>query len=316
MADRAAAVVPSAPADKLDELMMAMDVVDTLRHQEGLVEKEFAQEGRDATLKERLRRLYESQGLTVDDRILDEGIRALKEARFTYTPTPPSLSRSLALLWIRRKTAGLALVVVLALAVAGVGWLSWSSGAEQRAAEAARIEMSETLPARIDTALAAVLAEARDSGAKAAAEALAADGRAALGRGDAPAARAAASALDDLRGRLARTFDLVIVSRPGERTGVFRVPDVNSSARNYYIVVEAIGADGKPVTMPVTSEEDGTTETVSKWAIRVPKATYDAVARDKADNGIVEDNILAEKPRGTLDPVYRMDVSSGAILSW
>ena len=31
---------------------------------------------------------------------------------------------------------------------------------------------------------------------------------------------------------------------------------------------------------------------------------------------IVEDNILGEKPRGALQPVYEMDVLPGAITSW
>ncbi len=108
----------------------------------------------------------------------------------------------------------------------------------------------------------------------------------------------------------------MIVSRPGERSGVFRVPDANTGARNYYLVVEALDPAGKPVALPVTSEEDGKTETVTKWAVRVPKTTYDAVARDKGDDGIVQNNILADKPRGMLAPDYRMRVSGGAILSW
>ena len=84
-------IAQGAAAPKLDELMLAMDVVDTLRHQEGLVAKALSEDSRDATLKERLRTLYEGQGLKVSDRILDDGIRALKESRFTYDPAPPPL---------------------------------------------------------------------------------------------------------------------------------------------------------------------------------------------------------------------------------
>ena len=74
MVDASAAAAPAAAPQKLDELMLAMDVVDTLRHQEGLVEKALAEDERDAALKERLRRIYEGQGLAVTDRILDDGI--------------------------------------------------------------------------------------------------------------------------------------------------------------------------------------------------------------------------------------------------
>ena len=50
----------------------------------------------------RLREIYKSQGIEVPDRIIDEGIKALKESRFVYTPPPPSLGRTLAIIWIRR----------------------------------------------------------------------------------------------------------------------------------------------------------------------------------------------------------------------
>ncbi len=92
MADAATAPAPSAPAQKLDDLMLAMDVVDTLRHEDAMVEKELGQDMRDEALKKRLRQIYESQGLTVTDRILDEGIKALKESRFAYTPPEKSFA--------------------------------------------------------------------------------------------------------------------------------------------------------------------------------------------------------------------------------
>ena len=63
--------------------------------------------------------------------------------------------------------------------------------------------------------------------------------------------------LTQLRARLNQTYHLRIVARPGEDTGVFRIPDVNSAARNYYIVVEAVDAGGNALSVPITSEEDG-----------------------------------------------------------
>ena len=66
----------------LDELMLAMDVVDTIRHSELVVERELAQGDRDAALKQRLRQLYQSQGIAVSDAEVEQGIKALKEQRF------------------------------------------------------------------------------------------------------------------------------------------------------------------------------------------------------------------------------------------
>lgn len=309
-------IAQGAAAPKLDELMLAMDVVDTLRHQEGLVAKALSEDSRDATLKERLRTLYEGQGLKVSDRILDDGIRALKESRFTYDPAPPSFARAMALLWVGRATVAKVMAVALvAIAVLG-GVTYWRVVSTERATEAARIEMTVTLPEAVDTAEAALVGEALTSDAKAEAEQRVAAARAAIAGGNAGAAREAVAVLADLRATLAQTYELRIVSRPGERTGVFRVPDVNTRARNYYLIVEAVTPSGDALKMPITSEEDGTVATVDKWGVRVPKATYDKVAADKSDDGIVEDNILGEKPRGSLAPVYEMDVLPGAITSW
>jgi hypothetical protein len=83
-----AAAVPAAKPQTLDELMLAMDVVDTIRHRELLVERELGQGERDEALRTRLREIYTSQGLTVTDRIIDQGIKALRESRFVYPPAP------------------------------------------------------------------------------------------------------------------------------------------------------------------------------------------------------------------------------------
>ena len=60
---------------------MAMDVVDTIRHADRLVERELEGPGRQVRLRERLREIYTSQGIEVADHVLDAGIaRAGREA--------------------------------------------------------------------------------------------------------------------------------------------------------------------------------------------------------------------------------------------
>ncbi|MBN9021903.1 MAG: hypothetical protein J0H08_07390, partial [Rhizobiales bacterium] len=104
--------------------------------------------------------------------------------------------------------------------------------------------------------------------------------------------RQAIAGLDALRAELNLTYQLRIVSRPGEDTGVFRIPDVNETARNYYIIVEPVTDSGEVLSLPVVNQEDGRTYTVSKWGVRVPEATYEAIRDDKSDDGIVQSNIL------------------------
>ena len=98
----------------LDDVMIAMDVVDTIRHREGLVARELNEAGREADLIRRLKEIYRQQGIEVPDHVLAEGVKALKESRFTYTPAPPGWKRTLATMWVRRGRYGAIAGLVLA----------------------------------------------------------------------------------------------------------------------------------------------------------------------------------------------------------
>ncbi len=66
----------------------------------------------------------------------------------------------------------------------------------------------------------------------------------------------------------------------------------------------------------MTNEETGRVETVSKWGVRVGREVFDAVRRDKNDDGIIQRNRMGEKRRGYLDIDYQMPVLGGAITQW
>jgi hypothetical protein len=293
-----------------------MDVVDTLSHQDQRIAEELTQDQRDAALKKRLREIYESQGLDVSDRILDQGIVALKESRFVYRRPAGGSGAFLAHLWIRRRAVGILAAALVIVILGAWGLQAWQGGAARQAAEASRIEVTQTLPSALRRAGEAATAAASEPAAVAAVKDMVAAGEAAIAAGDAAAMRQATTDLEALRGRLNQTYQLRIVARPGEDTGVYRIPDVNEAARNYYIIVEAVDDRGQALAVPVTSEEDGAVRTVSKWGVRVPEATFDAVRTDKSDDGIVQNNILGDKRRGSLTPDYRMAVEGGAITEW
>jgi hypothetical protein len=315
---------PTPPPQKLDELMLAMDVVDTLRHQDNLVARELDETRREAQLIERLRQLYRNQGIEVPDRVLHEGVRALKESRFVYTLPSPGLARTLALAWVHRGRTGKALLGLLVTAV--IGWGAYQVGvvrpAQQRTeqvraqTEREQRELTDLLPRALEQGHQEVLAEAQGDDARQRADHILADGRSALARRDAAGAKKAISDLDELRADLRREYVLRIISRPGEQSGVWRVPARNPSARNYYIVIEPVAPDGRILSLPVTSEETGQTQTVSQWAVRVSEDVFNQVRRDKNDDGIVQRNRLGEKRRGQLDVEYQMPVLNGAITQW
>jgi hypothetical protein len=301
----------------LDELMMAMDVVDTIRHSELVVERELAQGDRDASLRARLREIYRGQGLEVSDAAIDQGIKALRESRFAYTPPAPGLGRSLALFWIRRgvygRWAGSALVVATALW--GINYFGFELP-RQRAVEQARIELSEELPRALKEAAGAARVETRDPAVIAQIDGLERDGQAALARGDVTVARTSVAFLIELRDRLVSTYVVNVVSGQNETSGVWRVPDNNPGARNYYLIVEAVRPDGTRQSVKVLNEETGKSETVTRWGVRVPESFFQSIRDDKVDNGIIEKNPVGTKARGELDPRYVFAKEGGAITSW
>jgi hypothetical protein len=97
---------------------------------------------------------------------------------------------------------------------------------------------------------------------------------------------------------------------------VWRIPDVNAVARNYYVVVEAVDARGEVLTVPVENEETGRTERVKKWGLRVDERTFNAVADDKKDDGILQRDRFGAKRRGALVPEYELPTTGAAITQW
>ncbi len=301
----------------LDELMMAMDVVDTLRHRDTMVERELSADLREDQLIDRLREIYHNQGIEVPDHILAEGVKALDEERFVYSPPDIGFSRSLASLYVRRGIWGKWLVgAVVGVVVVAAGWFFLIEQPRQQAAIELAEELSTALPKRIEASLAAVDGEAKDAAALPRATEIANDGLAASKSGDATRARKAAADLDSLLATLRQTYDVMIVSRPGTPSGATRIPDVNKSTRNYYLVVEAIGRGGKAVPLAITSEEDQTTKTVSQWGLRVSRSVFTRVAKDKKRDGIVDEARVGVKQRGYLQPRWSIAVQDGRIHKW
>jgi hypothetical protein len=414
---------------ELTEVMLAMDVVDTLRHQQSLVERELQTEDREAELIEKLRKIYADQGLEVTDAVISQGVKAMREERFTYQPPPGGLQTMLARLYVNRgrwaKRAAL-LLLVLASVWAGYRYLyvmpaergrsrlvqelknqasnqqesiktlqeqtntstgeldktmpsvpsSFQSTARRLADQARQLLASaarelgaaeklgavtpsdpEILEARaasvqqrlaeqkgmidraqgdLQNAQAAIqsirslettfkdLESIRAEALKAAREPAAANkvaalynnGIAAIQTGDLETARTARQALQYTRDMLAQEYTLQIVSRPGTQSGVWRYPVDSRTARNYYLVVEAVTPSGQRLKLPITSEEDGKVRSVSVWGLRVDPQVYERVRQDKMDDGIVNNKNVGSKKRGYLTPDYTVTTTGGAITEW
>lgn len=302
----------------LDDVMLAMDVVDTLRHREDLVARELSGADREAQLLRRLRDIYHQQGIEVPDQILKEGVAALSESRFVYTPPKPGFGLTLAKFYVSRKAwgpwfAGIALVLALGLGGYFFGYLPYKAAQ----AEAAQVELTKTLPGEMDSLVGTITAESRVPEAVTEADGLRDRGKTAASAGDRSGAVAAISALQTLLDKLRLDYTIQIVNRNGEKSGFWTFPDINAEATNFYLVVEALDTTtGKPLTLAIKNEENGKTEDVSVWGLRVPEETYRAVEADKRDDGIIENDVVGQKHAGYLDPDYAMKVLGGAVTRW
>ena len=301
----------------LDEVMMAMAVVDTLRHREELVRRELDEAGREAELIARLREIYREQGIEVPDRVLEQGVKALKEQRFVYTPPPPSWKRTVLELWAQRGKVGKRIfnALLLLLLLAGLTYFALVRPA-QEARRQALVEATETLPRSIRVTHSDVQQIATEAAARSRADTLLADGERAIRDRDVPEMRRVNAELQWLRDTLSAEYTLRIVSEPGQVTGFWRRPPGLWSQRSYYLVVEPVTPDGRRLSLPVRDEVTGQTETVSQFGVRVPRETYEAVAEDKRQDGIVQRNAFGVKRRGRMEVEYMMPFEGGTLTTW
>jgi len=315
--------------------MLAMDVVDTLRHRRRLVEKELQSEESDEHLLRRLHDIYATQGIEVPDEILRQGVAALKEQRFIYKPPPFGLRTFLARIYVRRKrwiTPLLTNVAVLVVIWYGDYFdiqrkvrslVEWSAIESTEVVEVEPlVETKEVAGAKqavldnLTALLQSIEALAPKETVLARARGIFEQGTSAIGTGNLVKAHEAADDLTELRDLLALTFEMRIVSRPNQPSGVWRVPDANPEARNYYLIVEAVDGSGNRLPVELTSEEDGQTREVIMWGVRVNEETFERIKADKLDDGILQTNTLAIKRVGRLEADYLIPVVGGVITEW
>lgn len=293
----------------LDEVMLAMDVVDTLRHRERILERELSADERDRELVARLCDIYAGQGIEVVDSIIEQGVRDLRADRFVYRPPRPSLKRWLSRIYVGRDKWKFPVVFAAIIALA----LFSSYQVLVRGPQVAAIE---ALPRQIEQTYAAIVELTELSDIETRAESIRNGGRFALANDDFDAARTALGDLDEIHSSLSLEFELRVLSRPGELSGVWRVPQSNPGAQNFYLIVEAIDPEGDRVPMTVVNEETGVTHRVTRWGQRVEESMFQAIAADKQDDGIIQNAVIGEKHQGVLETDLGPGVLEGTITDW
>jgi len=301
----------------LDEVMLAMDVVDTLRHRQDLVARTLDDDKREKQLIGKLRNIYSQQGIAVPDHILKEGVSALSESRFVYTAPEGGPGVFLARIYVARKAWGRLIfgaifALVVAIASYQFAYLPWQAAQK----EAARIELAEILPQQMDALFDSIFSDTKVQTAVTQAEGIRTRGKILASENDRNGALNAVQLLTDLRDLIRQDYSLRIVNREGVQSGFWTFPEINADATNYYVVVEAIDANGSVMTLPIVNEENDTIEKVDMWGLRVPEEVYNSVAADKRDDGIIQRNIVGRKQYGFVVIDFVVPVLGGTVTRW
>jgi hypothetical protein len=301
----------------LDEVLLAMDVVDTLRHRAQLVDRELGSEERRADLLGRLRQIYKAQGIEVPDHILLDGVKALEERRFAYNPPKASLSVKLARLYVSRRKWGKPVISGLAaISLTFIGYQGLVAGPQKARVAANELALTQTLPNELGTLASEVAELSITEQGDRLVEAYLEAGQEALRDKDADAARAALAGLETLREDLSVTYDVRVRYRNNAESGFSRTPPNRPGQRNYYLVVEAVDPRGNVLTVPISSEEVSDSKRTKIWAQRVSKSVFDQTVADKRDDTIIQNDLIGEKLRGKLVPDYTVATRGGALLTW
>ena len=293
----------------LEDLMVAMDVVDTLRHEDSMVARELDGEGRRERLLERLRSMYSAQGIDVPDRVLQEGIAALEQKRFEYKAVPASWRTRVAHMWVSRGRWGKPLIFLMLVGSIFLGVYFFKEVLPEQ-------QLRANLPQQIDASVAAVIAKAKNPLVVERATQLADQARSSLDQNVLEDAQIGAAKLKEMQHRLNQAYKIRIVSRANQNSGIWRRPPNNSGGRNYYLIVEAIDANNNVVAVELVNEENNKQSKAKVWGLRVSEQTFHAVAADKRDDGIIQNNVVGEKKLGFLKHDYLLETSGATITEW
>jgi hypothetical protein len=295
----------------LDPEVLLADIVDHLRHEPGVRAEPGGTPAPDRL--DALRAAYHRLGIELPDGLVADGVAALKAGRFVHR-APRGPAPTLARLYASRQRWGrvagvIAFVLVLAFAGYFFGYRPYQAAQDL----AALHELQVVLPEEIDDLHQQIFDETKVQVAADQAAKLRDAGRAAAARGDRVAAERAIAGLASLRDRLDLAYTVHLVST-GKR-GFWTFPASNSEATNYYVIVDAIDSDGKPLSVPIAGDDSATAK-VTRWALRVPQYIYEAVMAGRPDQGLGPNALIGVKQDGFLDVDYVIPVLGGTLTQW
>ena len=293
----------------LEDLMAAMDVVDTLRHEQSITESELDGDSRRERLLVRLRDLYSAQGIDVPDSLLEEGIDALEQERFKYQVVKTSWRTRLAGVWVSRSRWGKPLGFLAVVASAFYGYYFFSDVLPEK-------NLRANLPDKVNAVFSGIVAVSKNPSVVDRAKLSSANAYRAIEDKNYVEAKAILGNMRAVKSQLDLQYSIRVISEPNQNSGVWRTPPNNPSAKNYYLIVEAVDKTNTLVELDIVNQENNKVARKKSWGLRVSEQTFQKVAADKRDDGIIQENTVGKKELGYLKPVFSIDTSGATITEW
>jgi hypothetical protein len=306
-------VAPAADAQidlSLNEMLRVMDVARELRNDRQAAEQVLARGDARAALRDKLIRSAQLSGDSVTAAEVDVAIDTYFENRHRYQDPDLSPSVFLAHLWVRR-TGLMALGAAALLALAAIWGLFFASFAPlspTRNAQRAAATVNDEATQLVEQIRAVSLVP----DAVASAERLAAEIQAA-GTSDVTTAIAARDQLRLLHQQLVSAYQLRIARDADGASLISRGyrDSTGDIVSGYFVLVEAVDANGNVIAQQIRNAETGTDQTVKIWAERIPEDVYERLKQDKISDQVMNESEFGVKQRGRLELDVRIPNSEG-----
>jgi hypothetical protein len=299
----------------LAEMVRIMDVATSLRQDRELVEEQLNFDQVKGRLRQKLTEAAKVTGEEVTDAEVEAAIEQYYSGLHSFREPSRDFRIVLAHLWVRRRSiltwsvAGLAVLALITwLFVLPSGPFNPGGRAERRIAaltqsiqqNADRIKAISNDPSVIPE-LEKLVAQADTYGAQ-------------KESGRLVEVNQQMSALEE---KLREEYTVAVVATPGSKSAIDRYITDEDGRRvsGYYLIVEARRPDGKVLSRRIHNSETGQDAEVNVWAERVPKEVYDRLARDKREDGILNETVFATKRVGFANEDIRMNGSNGQPLT-
>jgi hypothetical protein len=290
---------------KFEELLLTMDAVDQLRAKDTELAKYAQTDDQKAAIKSRLLAIYQSQGITVSDEILQQGIEAHFNNRFIYKPLT-GLPRSLALAWINRKktglTAGLAACSILFLVLACWAFAILPGQTLQRE----KFELTQ----RLDSDRKRVTQNIEPLNT------IQLNVKASIAAGKINEAKSQIANLEKYIILLPKQINFRIVDKPGTKSGVVWKSRNVPSAKDYYLIVEALDPENNPVQIPITDRITQKSVWTNMFGVNVPEAVFEHYRAEKIRTGLIHNPVIGQKPANQFNFQFNTTTNNAYINAW